>query len=135
MTASEQQFQIEANSRNLPPFREKLRVLLHQSGLNAKALGEVVLSVDEALTNAIRHSYKGKEGQIKFIYADFPDRIQITIEDVGNKFDPSTLPPPELPPQKAGGLGVYLIKQLMDKVEYDKDFNGNRHILTKYKRS
>ena len=135
MPNSEQRFQIEANSCNLPPFREKLRALLHQSGLNDKALGEVVLAVDEALTNAIRHSYEGKEGKIEFLYADFPDRIQITIEDVGKKFDPSTLPAPELPPQKAGGLGVYLIKQLMDKVEYDKDFKGNRHILTKYKRS
>lgn len=129
-----QAFELVSDAKQLAPFRADLRNALAKAGLTEKAIGEVVLAVDEALTNVIRHAYGGKQGKIKVEFKDYPDRVEIAIRDFGTKFDPTQKPMPELPPTKAGGLGIYFIKTLMDKVEYDgacKD--GNRLCLTKNK--
>ncbi len=127
-------FELVSGAKQLAPFRADLRSALSKTGLSEKAVGQVVLAVDEAFTNVIRHSYRGKEGKIQIEFRDCPDRVEITIRDFGKKFDPTQMPKPELPPKKPGGLGIYFIKTLMDKVEYDGGCeDGNRLCLTKYK--
>ena len=127
-------FELVSDARQCAPFRAKLRTVLLKMGLKEKPIAELVLAVDEAMTNSIRHAYGGKEGKIKISVSDFKDRIEITIEDSGIKFDPTKIPPPELPPKKPGGLGLYFIKTLTDAAVYDTEFKeGNRLQLTKYK--
>jgi len=130
----EETFEFAAESRNLPGFRETLRPALAKAGLAEKTVGEVVLAVDEALTNVIRHAYEGSSGKIQVQFRDFPDRVEIVILDSGKRFDLAQVPEPELPPKKGGGLGVYFMKRLMDKVECLPNVpKGNRLILTKRK--
>ena len=129
----QKQFQLDCDASKLAGFRESLRDWLTEKGFPEKTVGEVVLAVDEAITNAIRHSYEGKPGVIEVVLSDFPDRAEILIEDFGKKFDPRTLPPPTLPPTKGGGLGRFLIKKFMDEVNYEETSNGNRHLLIKFK--
>ncbi|MBI3313103.1 MAG: ATP-binding protein [Candidatus Omnitrophica bacterium] len=131
----EKEFHLTSNSDQLKPFREQLELALHEIGLYEKGAGEVVLAMDEALTNIIRHAYDGKSGKIDIVLRDFQDRIEIEVRNFGKKFDPSKIPPPELPPKKPGGLGLYLIKKLTDKSEYSTPEEGeNRLLLTKYKK-
>ena len=131
----EKAFQLIAEAARLPGFRSELRKLLQEAGVGEKVTGEILVAVQEALTNIVRHSYAGKSGKIDILFKDFPDRIEMTIRDFGEKFDPSKIPPPELPPQKPGGLGLYLIKTLMDKAEYTSpNSEGNLLYLMKYKR-
>jgi anti-sigma regulatory factor (Ser/Thr protein kinase) len=62
------------------------------------------------------------------------DKIEIVLEDQGKKFDPTQVPPPELPRQKPGGLGVHFIRTIMDQVIYEGDkVEGNRLRLIKRK--
>ena len=130
----EEVFKLASDARQLAPFRAKLRTVLLKMGLKEKSIAELVLAVDEAMTNSIRHAYGGKEGKIKVIVSDRADRIDISIEDFGRKFDPTKIPPPELPPKKPGGLGLYFIKILTDNAAYDPEYPaGNRLQLTKYK--
>ena len=127
-------FELVSDAKHLAPFRADLRNALSKAGLSEKAVGEVTLAVDEVLTNVMRHAYGGKEGKIQVEVKDHSNRVEIAIRDFGTKFDPTQMPMPELPPKKPGGLGIYFVKTLMDKVEYDggcKD--GNRLCLTKYK--
>ena len=111
-----------------------MRACLSQSGFDEKGSSDVILAVDEALTNVIRHAYGGQEGKIRISYEDFVDCVEIAICDSGKKFDPTSTKDPELPPKKPGGLGCFFIKTLMDKAEYHYDkTNGNRLCLTKLK--
>ncbi len=127
-------FELVSDARQLAPFRSNLRTQLFKSGFSEKPIAEIVLAVDEVVVNIIRHSYAGKEGKIIIHYRDFSNRIEIAIRDHGKKFDPMKLPPPELPPKKPGGLGIYFVKTLMDKVEYDPSLpDGNQLTLTKFK--
>ena len=133
-------FEIEAKSENLPPFRKKLRSLLEAAGFAEKPTHDILLSVDEVLTNVIRHAYGGKssvkgEPKIQITVSEHVDRVEILVEDQGPCFDPRTIPAPKLPSTKPGGLGIYLVRTLMDEMDYEAvKPKGNRLRLTKYKK-
>lgn len=94
------------------------------------------LVVEEALSNTILYGYVDSENhviEIEFRKSD--DKLFVTIKDDGLEFDPTkkrdpdtTLSAEERP---IGGLGVFLIKQLMDNVEYKREGKTNYLTLTK----
>lgn len=101
----------------------------------------IQLAVDEAATNIIEHAYKNDEsGDIDLKCESTSDGIKIVLHDHGCPFDPDNLPAPTLnvplEKLKPRGLGVFLIRQMMDEVEYK--FNskkGNYLTLIKYKKT
>lgn len=123
-----------ARSDVLPPFRKELRHLLECAGWQKKTAEEILLAVDEALTNVIRHAFEGRPGKMVVFLEDEPAKTEIVIEDQGKKFDPTQMPSPELPRQKPGGLGIHFIRTIMDRMVYDNDYQeGNRLHLIKFK--
>ncbi len=127
-------FVLVADSAQLVSFRTELQALLQKSGVGEKPAGEILVAVQEALTNVLRHSYHGKPGKIEIDFNDSAERIEVIIRDSGEKFNPDKIPTPELPPKKPGGLGLHLIKSLMDVAEYDQQGEGNHLRLVKYKK-
>ncbi|MBU9889185.1 MAG: ATP-binding protein [Candidatus Omnitrophica bacterium] len=127
-------FELVSRSEVLAPLRKELRELLAQAGWEKKIAEEILLAVDEALTNIIRHAYGGQAGTMTVIFSDGPEQTEITLEDRGKAFDPNQVPPPELPRSEPGGLGVHFIRAVMDRVVYDASFkDGNRLRLIKLK--
>ena len=99
---------------------------------------DVMLAVDEACTNIIKHAYKSNpEGEIllKLKYSDH--KLTIVIIDYGKSFNPENVPDPDLQKyykqHRVGGLGMYLMKTLMDEVRYSSiPGKYNEVYLTKY---
>ena len=85
-------------------------------------LYELTLAVDEAVTNIIQHGYKETGGLIRILIETISDGLQIIIQDTAPSFDPTTYPEPDLPTdlekRKAGGVGIYMMRKLTDKVDY-----------------
>lgn len=130
----EKRFELNASSEVLSPFRKELRQILSQAGWEKKTADEILLAVDETLTNIIRHAYQGKSGKMTVGVDVSGDKIEIVLEDQGKKFDPTQVPPPELPRRRPGGLGVHFIRTIMDQVIYEGDkLEGNRLRLIKHK--
>lgn len=130
----EKRFELNASSEVLSPFRKELRLLLNQAGWEKKTTEEILLAVDEALTNIIRHAYGGNPGKMAVSVSAADNKIEIVLEDWGKKFDPTQVPPPELPRHKPGGLGVHFIRTIMDQMIYDDQGpEGNRLRLVKHK--
>ena len=133
-------FEISAESQSLAPLRSKLRGLLGSAGFDTRSVHDILLSVDEVLTNVIRHGLGGSanggsKGKISISFSDKGDRVEIQVEDPGPCFDPRTLPAPKLPSEKPGGLGIYLVRSLMDEIDYEPlKPQGNRLRLVKYKK-
>lgn len=95
-----------------------------------EAAADLELAVDEACSNIIEHGYRGMSpGEISLALRLEPDRVAVEIRDHGLGFDPDKIPPPDihapLEERKAGGLGWYLIGELMDQVEYRREASGN----------
>jgi serine/threonine-protein kinase RsbW len=94
---------------------------------------DLELIVSEACTNVIRHAYPDRDNpgilQLKLWYD--PHKICIEIVDFGPGFDLETIEDPDLKEPKEGGMGLFIIRQLTDRVEYIRDSQGNRLYLEK----
>jgi serine/threonine-protein kinase RsbW len=111
------------------------------AGLNDSDVYAVEVSVDEACTNVIEHAYKGiKGGDIECLCDAKSDYLTIVIRDHGKPFDPGDVPDPdfhaELKDRRIGGLGVYLMRRLMDEVHYETiESSGNVLTMVKHRSS
>jgi serine/threonine-protein kinase RsbW len=97
---------------------------------------DLKLAVDEACTNIITHGYKGMDpGSIILSFRIEPDRILVQITDFGHVFEPVEAPKPDveaaLEDRELGGLGLYLIYQTMDNIDYQSSEDGNTLTFTK----
>lgn len=127
------QLRIRSNPRLLSAVRGLVRGYLDNLGLDAAQRDTVVLAVDEACTNAIRHAYQGRDdASIDLRLWTDPDAIVIQLEDHGRPADAARLAPRDLTPPseaelKPGGLGVQFIRQAFDDVAYHSEpHDGNR---------
>ncbi len=88
------------------------------------AVYAVELSMDEACTNVIEHAYEGKDGGDIECTCDTDEKnLTIIIHDHGKSFDPASIVPPDLnadlDARPVGGLGIFLMKRLMDEVRFE----------------
>ncbi|MGD2156330.1 MAG: ATP-binding protein [Anaerolineales bacterium] len=123
---------------NLENIRKYFAEAAQKAGLDSASIYAVKLAVDEACTNIIEHAYGGEDrGMIQCSYEIIEDGLRITLRDSGDSFDPSTVPEPDynvpLVELKTRGAGIFLIKQLMDEVQFDFKA-GNSNILRMVKR-
>lgn len=107
-----------------------------RAGLSSRAIYAVQMATDEACSNIIEHAYRGQAGEIN-IQVDWDGKaLSITIQDTGRSFEMEKVSKPDidapLSKRKIGGLGVYLIHQLMDEVKYSSSERGNTLTLIKY---
>ncbi|MEQ8768866.1 MAG: SpoIIE family protein phosphatase, partial [Planctomycetota bacterium] len=99
------------------------------------AIDDLLLALTEAASNILRHAYSDfpETGDIELFARRDPDRIQIVLRDWGRTFDPDSIPEPDWNDLQPGGLGVYMIRELVDEVRYDRGDEGeNRVTLVKY---
>ncbi|MCG8619513.1 MAG: ATP-binding protein [Desulfobacterales bacterium] len=91
--------------------------------------GNLVLAVDEACSNIIKHAYfNDPSGTIDFCVTLDKKRLEIAITDYGKSCDISLMKPRALDDIRPGGLGTYIINQVMDEVEYRCGHNGRNQI-------
>jgi serine/threonine-protein kinase RsbW len=115
---------ILSKTDNLLEVREFVGSAARSSGFSEEDIASIVLAVDEACTNIIKHAYQyAADKEIEISISRNNRSFEIRIMDSGKTFDPSLLRPLDLKEHighhRRGGLGVYLMKRLMDKVEYN----------------
>lgn len=119
--------------RMLGVIRDVAARMAEIGGLDDEAVIGVKLAVDEACTNILRHAHCGditRRARIKFLATT--GQLSVEFYDFGIGFDPDAIPEPDPENPKPGGMGIYLIKQAMDEVEYShSDTEGNRLRMVK----
>ena len=104
----------------------------NEHGLPDTLVGDIRLALEEVVTNIIMHGYDDHgEHEIELRFAVSADRVAVTVLDTGRAFNPLDHPEPETDAEfdelEIGGIGIMLIRRLMDHVEYTRD--GGRNIL------
>ncbi len=93
--------------------------------VESRTLYYIKMAVDEACANIFEHAYGGKPGRMEIEATCSAAGLTVRIRDWGRVFDPATIRPPDhavpLAERPVGGLGLFLIQQLMDRVEYRFD--------------
>ncbi len=131
--------QMNSNPQYLSGARELVAAVARRLGFSDAGCSQIALAVDEALCNVIRHGYDRRpDGTIWLslwpISADAsgPDGIRIVIEDEARQVDPALIRGRDLDDIKPGGLGVHIIREVMDDAFYERrDGAGMRLTMTK----
>lgn len=122
----------------LDEIREFVGGIARQGGFSDKDVYNIQLATDEAASNMIEHSYESiPDGVIDLSCGMEGDQIRIVLIDYGEPFDPSAIPLPDLKAdlsdRKIGGLGIFLMRKLMDEVHYEPKPDKS-NVLTMIKR-
>ncbi|MBI4575351.1 MAG: ATP-binding protein [Planctomycetes bacterium] len=125
-------------TENLHKVREFVSAAVQDSAVPREEQNKVILAVDEAVANVMEHAYEGTlGGSIRVRIESDERRFEVLIRDHGRRFDPGRIVDPDIEAHvRAGrknGLGVFLMRQIMDKVDYDfRDEAENRLTLVKF---
>jgi serine/threonine-protein kinase RsbW len=116
----------------LTALAERVDAFGAEQRLPANVVNAVNVVLDEAVSNAINHGYDaGARGEIVVRLRRRADGVLVEVEDDGRPFDPLQAPPPDLTlpleQRPIGGLGIHLIRNLMDEVSYARV--GGRNVL------
>jgi len=103
--------------------RQFTRQAAADAGLDERSICAVEMAVDEACSNIIEHAYEGISGEIECTCEYDKESFIVILRDHGRAFDMLKVPEPDfdasLEERQVGGLGVYLMRHLMDEVRYD----------------
>jgi serine/threonine-protein kinase RsbW len=131
------QYNIGCSLHNLKGVREFIRESLKNYSISDLEMGAIVLAMDEMCSNLMIHAHHCNPDhviQLK-IHADNPHQFIFEIIDDGSMFDINQYTEPEIGnlihEKRKGGLGIRLVKTIMDKIEYQKIEGKNVCRLTK----
>ncbi|MBD3291165.1 SpoIIE family protein phosphatase [candidate division KSB1 bacterium] len=119
----------------------ELRNFVTKTGKKYKFPDSVInafkLSIDEAATNIIKHAYRDEDGDITMRIVVRKNSMTVVLLDQGKYFDPAKAKDPDLKRYvdigKKGGLGIFIMRRLMDEIDYRHTEEGNELRLTKFR--
>jgi anti-sigma regulatory factor (Ser/Thr protein kinase) len=111
---------VPSHPKYLYVVRSALYPILIDSGFGKKDARRIILAVDEACSNIIKHAYEGDPTRtITMTVTDDNDRLTVRLRDYGKKVDAAKIAPRELEDVRPGGLGTHFIGTAFDAVTYD----------------
>lgn len=111
--------------------RHGARLFLKKCDFNESSIELLVLGLDEACTNIIRHAYDQGDKPVRLEMERLHDRVRFILRDYGRPCDPKDIRSRPLEDVRPGGVGVYIIRQVFDYVKYEPRRRGTRLVLEK----
>ncbi|MFQ5490371.1 MAG: ATP-binding protein [Phycisphaerae bacterium] len=123
MSEEENRICVRSDPGDLPLVRSLVERIAARAGFDEQDAGRLVLAVDEAIANVIKHGYEGRGDQpvevsARRIEEDGTPGIALEIRDFGKQVPPEVICGRDLQDVRPGGLGVHIIRTVMDRVEY-----------------
>ncbi len=136
MTKPDYSFELKSNLSELNTLCRHLEDCGSIMGLPQRCMLEINLGLDELFTNIISYGFKDNSvHQIKFSLAKDKETLVVKVEDDGIPFNPLEVAGPDAAPDidsiKIGGLGIHLVKNVMDDVNYQRVKGKNKLIMKK----
>ncbi len=127
---------IQSSIEQLEQIRGFVWRAAHAFGFEEREGYKIVLAVDEACSNIIRHGYgKNSEEKLHIMIQTSDNRFTVTVNDHGKSYDIRTHPLPDMEAyfaaKNSGGLGIKLIRSLVDEIEYEQSNGENKLVLVK----
>jgi sigma-B regulation protein RsbU (phosphoserine phosphatase) len=108
-----------ARPDRLAEARDRVARACREAGCSEPCARDVVLAVDEACQNVIRHAYHGDpDGEIVLEIRRDGARLVVYLEDFAPRVDPERIRPRDLDDLRPGGLGTHFIREVMDEREF-----------------
>ena len=123
----EREITISNESKNLSQVRRLVSEVLEETSFDREMRNKIIVAVDEALANVVEHAYQGGQGDIRIGFALDAEVLQVMIRDNGTPFDPGDRLRDTVDIHNhiklglKGGLGLFLMRRIMDEVRYSRD--------------
>lgn len=122
------------NLEDIPKLSEFVRVISEEAGIDSVSME---LAMEEAVANVMQYAYPaGEEGSVEVSATIEPDSVRFTVADEGEPFDPTAKEDPDITlsaeERPIGGLGIFMVRQIMDSVRYARQ--RARNVLTMIKK-
>ena len=136
MTKRDYCFELKSKLSELKSLCRHLEDCGDMMQLPQKCLHEINLGLDELFTNIVSYGFEDEaEHQIKFTLAKTEETLVVKVEDDGTPFNPLEASAPglsqDLDTIDIGGLGIHLVKKMMDDIDYQRVEGRNKLILKK----
>jgi len=128
--AENQKIRISSKAENIILVERMIEDVCDLFNISEDYYGNILVSLTEAVNNAIYHGNKGNPAKsIDIAFKSHPDRVSFSVKDEGPGFNYDNLPDPTNPEniEKPNGRGVFLMRNLADKVYFED--GGSKVIL------
>ena len=134
---TERHLLLQNDIRQIPQLADFVETIAQESNLDQALAMTLNLALAEAVTNVIMYAYpKGSQGLVDLEAIVRKDSLVFILSDSGKPFDPTAAPSADISlnveERPIGGLGIYMVMNIMDKVVYRRD--NDRNILTMTKK-
>ena len=122
---------------DLGQIRRYVRETAAAGACDLAAIDELIVAMNEAVSNVVRHGYQNETGDIRVTVVCSNEWVKVTLLDDCPGFDPTTVPSPDttlpLAERPFGGMGVHMMRAFCDELSYRRDSSGG-NLLTLIKR-
>jgi serine/threonine-protein kinase RsbW len=132
LPSKEYNLEIQSDPNSLPQVEEFLQRIGKENQIEKIKLNNLILSINEATTNAMLHGNKGHlDKKVKISISISDSKIKAVVKDEGKGFDPAKVPDPTMPENlfKESGRGLYIMKTCMDMMNYNFVSDGTELVL------
>ena len=123
----------EAELESLSHIRRFVQERGEALGADTEAVSDLLMATNEAAANIVVHGYRGRSGVITVEVTQKGDYLEVHLRHQSPPFDPTTVPPPDttlpLEQRPYGGMGIHLIRQLVDNVTYRFTPQGENELV------
>lgn len=129
---------LKCRNKLIREVRQYVRDFARARGFSDDEIFDIELALNEAIANVIEHAYRGDENgkvDIKVVLDRVKEQLEIKIRDYGRKTDPEKFKSRDLTDLREGGLGLFLMRNLMDEVIYNSSLKDGTEVLLRKKRS
>lgn len=129
---------VKSDTSQLASIRDFITKNAEENHIPVQISNAIILAVDEAATNIVKHAYHYSAGKnILVTLLVNENECVVSLEDYGDSFDPSLIAQPDMKEyfqqHRVGGLGLYLIRTLMDSMEYKTEPGVSNKLILKKK--
>jgi anti-sigma regulatory factor (Ser/Thr protein kinase) len=130
-------FELKNDLSELESLCRHLNKLSHVSGLSEACLTDINICLEELFTNIVSYGFiDDLEHTIQFTIHMDNNVLTLTIEDEGIPFNPLVKEDPEIPADlkdvRIGGLGIHIVRKLMDEIRYERNRGKNSLTMKKF---
>lgn len=137
MSPFQRELALDATIADMPAILSFVETACLDAEVDPALLFDLQLAVEEACSNVIEHAYRGRGGLLRVRFETANGDVLITLQDQGQAFDPDRIAAPDtsrpLSKRPVGGLGLHLMRTLMDEVRFA--FAPDRNTLVMIKRN
>lgn len=124
-------FVFSSETCRLAEIRATAREFFLENHLTEEEAATLILAIDEACTNIIRHAYQHRCRPLRITFERRRCHLRVTLRDYGKNCAPSEIRGRALEDVRPGGVGVHIIRQVFDDVIYTPKPRGTELVLIK----